>query len=1027
MRGVFKKVINSREGKASVALVMIYGFLLGYFIWHTFFGYIPKTYPVNWQARWIAYPGEELSQSYFLKKIYLAEKVRHAWLKVMAPDSFTVYVNGKLIGTASRPLDNVTQHFDLTQALQSGPNIIAISNYRITHPGKSKIVVEGSYEDWQGNQHRITSDASWRVSRLQEWQYLGGPMWYENGFNDVYWKHAMSENIPISKDNSKVSYNPMVYEEKINGQWVWLPYPVTQEATLRYNLDIPNNMKEVWMRIAAYQNYSIFINNVLINSVVDRQNISGTDYMYDTTLDIYNITPFLSVGRNLLTITANTDKVSRGILIDGFVVNSNHEKNVFATPFSWESAAIKASHAKEIQWETVSSTSDLTLRQQLTLKKRIVDSQPASNYRLTMFIKQVFTISLIVVAVFFVWFAIAYLYGIINGLPLHISLNMSGITILLPTLFLISIILMGYDLRHDPSYPFQSKWIVISGFLFLILNAILLLSKKNKQDNMPCQPESLTAKDTKHYSSMPSVLVNYKYPLLIAIIMLIGFVLRMLEINYLPLKTDEITSTLYTQAVLMKGIPSGSLSPHLPEKLLTTSEILPYFRAPFVKIFGANEIGMRLSGVIFSVMTIGLIYLTGKTMFSKVVGILASAVYAGHPFSINMAHYARYPSALEFFALLTVFFFYKSLVSNRTIYIYLNLLALALAFFCWEGSVLIGPGLLAGIFAVKRKDFSWLRDKHYWISGCIFVLIFFFQMSIRYIVNQGRMLIGTGVMDVSVQALWLQPGYDPLIFVKNFFLVGGNIFLALLLVTGLFFFLKEKPFLYLLAVLLTTGILWENFVQALAARHFYYLLPLLILLGVSVITKFLDMISVGFKQVSISYKGILVISKVMTIVLLLLCTNAYAFRFNELPGSSTTASRGSVGLGVKGGITEAIKYINFKPGDKIISTFPHDVYFYLGKADYYIQIELLLPISVSQFAPIPVHRISGSQVISNADELKDVLNKHKRVWLSIQSDYAAKEVLRGGAIYDPEIAKIVNENMRIVYEDWGILLYLWER
>ncbi len=1028
MRAVLKELIRSREGKASVLLVLIYGLLLGYFVWNTFYGYVPRTYPVSWQASWIIYPDEkEVSQSFYRKKIYLDHNVRHAWIKVMAPDNFEICVNGKRIGKVDRPSDNVTDFFDLTPVLKPGVNVIAISNHRDTHPGNSKIVVEGIYVDWHGIVHRILSDESWKVNCFEELQFPGGPRWYEPAFNDVHWKYAEAIGLPGFKDNSKVAYNPLIYEEKLRGQWVWSA-SISNKMNFRYSINVPNKIVEAWVRIAAYQSYSLFVNGILVNSNYDLPSISRAGDASEITLDIYNITPFLDSDPNILTVTTNVDHVSRGILIDGFAIDTNGQKHWFSTPGSWEVARISARYGKDMQWEPVLSLSDLTPVQQSNLIKRIVDIQPPLRYQLVVFLKQTIFISLIAATILVFWIISSHLFANIKGVPLQTSLSTLGIAYLLPGTVLGFAILMGYDLHYDLSYPFQSKWIAVSIGLLLILNIVLLYGRKLQQGD-PYNPSGKSLVENRVKNPISSALIRVKYSLLVIAIMIIGLFFRLYEIDYQALKTDEITSTLYTQAVLKKGYPSGTLSPHLPEKLLTTSEILPYLRVPTVKIFGPTEIGMRLPGVIFGTLTIGLLYLAGRIMFDSRIGLLAAAIYAGYPFSIEMTHYARYPSALEFFAFLTVFLFYKSLVSRekRVMFIYLNLIAFVFTYLCWEASGLLGPGLFAGILIMKGKDLTWLKEKHYWITGGIFALLVFFQLSYRYLVNQGRFILGTGMMDVSVQALWLQPGYNPWVFFKNFFLVGNNFLLSILLVVGLFFFLREKVFSYLLAILLIMGMLWTNILEAHAARHFYYLLPLLILLASCSLFKCLDLFLPGkHKQCSMTSKGISILTNTVVVAILLLSTNAYGLKLYNLP-ANYVASRAFLDRGIKGGIKEAVKNVNFSPGDKIISTFPHDVYFYIGKVDYYIQTELLVPIAVSMLDPIPVHRIAGSQVISNGDQLKEVLNNHHRVWLAIQYDRVAKQVLPGGRFYDPEIIRIVRENMRLIYEDWGIKLYLWEQ
>ncbi|MCI0529351.1 MAG: hypothetical protein L0Y56_18080, partial [Nitrospira sp.] len=201
-------VADRRLGVSAIS-VLIYGLLLGNFVWYTFFGHVPHTYPLTWQAPWIAYPGRDISQSYYRKKIYLTEGIRHAWIKIMAPDSFEFYVNGHLLGAGGALSQNASEVFDLTGSLEPGENLLAISNHRSTYPGTSKIVAEGVYEDWHGVKHPIAADSSWKVAPFQEQQLYGGPSWFEIHFNDVTWEKPSILTIPQPKDYSTVPYNPL--------------------------------------------------------------------------------------------------------------------------------------------------------------------------------------------------------------------------------------------------------------------------------------------------------------------------------------------------------------------------------------------------------------------------------------------------------------------------------------------------------------------------------------------------------------------------------------------------------------------------------------------------------------------------------------------------------------------------------------------------------------------------------------------------------------------------------------------------
>ncbi|HEX9664363.1 MAG TPA: glycosyltransferase family 39 protein [Patescibacteria group bacterium] len=100
----------------------------------------------------------------------------------------------------------------------------------------------------------------------------------------------------------------------------------------------------------------------------------------------------------------------------------------------------------------------------------------------------------------------------------------------------------------------------------------------------------------------------------------------------------------------------------------------------WLKLFGSNEIIVRLSSLIFGLANIGLIYLVGQQLFSKRIGQLAGFLGAISLFQIYYSVEARMYSLLLFLTLLSFYFFWRLLnqYKFKNLILYLGFTVLAL-------------------------------------------------------------------------------------------------------------------------------------------------------------------------------------------------------------------------------------------------------------------------------------------------------------------------------------------------------------
>ncbi len=510
--------------------------------------------------------------------------------------------------------------------------------------------------------------------------------------------------------------------------------------------------------------------------------------------------------------------------------------------------------------------------------------------------------------------------------------------------------------------------------------------------------------------------------LMVGLLVISGFLLRLQDIDYKPFGGDEVTMLMWSQGVLAKGYPHIAASPQTAEKVYTTSEIVPYPMALSIAIFGANELGLRLPGAIFGALTIVLLYLMGRTLFQARIGLLAAILYAFLPYAINMSQFARYVSQVQFFAILTGYLFYKAINSEKinAKYLYLAAVAYIFTYLSWEGVIFFLPGLFVGLVVLKRTDIAWLKDRHLWWCLGLIMLAIGLQLVFRKWAQVGHLRLGTGTSDISITRQWLQPMYDPYVYIYHFLYMKNVKPLAWVAAIGLPLAFKNRTLACLYALFLVPLVLMTNFLEVRDFRHVYYTLPFLILLAAHASFAVLDWL-VPLGQPSPCFKllhGLSTGIRIGFLGLLILTANDYALKLYHMPGIDAP-DQSRLDVGDNGGIRVAADLLRHENPTtaRIVSNHPHIVSLYYGKVDYYAQTRLQIPVFIAQNEPVAIHRRTGSPLIYKEHDLKSVLDSSPLTWF-----LNVKEMTQ---FYEQEFVDYVEENTSLAFEDRALFLYRW--
>ena len=136
--------------------------------------------------------------------------------------------------------------------------------------------------------------------------------------------------------------------------------------------------------------------------------------------------------------------------------------------------------------------------------------------------------------------------------------------------------------------------------------------------------------------------------------------LRIRNLGYLSFWGDDGHTVIGTLSILQYGYPK------LPSGFVLFHGIFDYYLNVIpVLIFGSTEFAFRITSVAFGVSTILLAYFAGKEIANKFVGFLAAFLITFSTWYIQFSREARYFAALQFFFLLSLFFFYRGFVKEQ--------------------------------------------------------------------------------------------------------------------------------------------------------------------------------------------------------------------------------------------------------------------------------------------------------------------------------------------------------------------------
>lgn len=201
--------------------------------------------------------------------------------------------------------------------------------------------------------------------------------------------------------------------------------------------------------------------------------------------------------------------------------------------------------------------------------------------------------------------------------------------------------------------------------------------------------------------------VEKNYKIILLLIIIVGFGLRLININKSILWHDEAETVINSLQVITDGYPNAYYKNQLiyengdaikipindPIYKYASSNYFGskyennkgwftyYYLAPWLKIFGFSELSARLPFLLFYILTVLLIFLfTRKLWINKKISLLACLLFSLDFWSIEYGYRARYYAPLIFSVLLTLYYNFLYVADKKNKYFFLTTSALLLTF-----------------------------------------------------------------------------------------------------------------------------------------------------------------------------------------------------------------------------------------------------------------------------------------------------------------------------------------------------------
>jgi 4-amino-4-deoxy-L-arabinose transferase-like glycosyltransferase len=215
------------------------------------------------------------------------------------------------------------------------------------------------------------------------------------------------------------------------------------------------------------------------------------------------------------------------------------------------------------------------------------------------------------------------------------------------------------------------------------------------------------------------------YPVILGLIIALAFFLRVYKVTSIPpsLNWDEVSIGYNAYSILKTGRDEWGVK--LPLNFKSYGEYkLPgqiYASIPAIAIFGLNELGVRITPVIYGTLTVLLLYLLVQVAFrKKEVSLISAFLLAVSPWHIQLTRASFESSFALFWIVMGIWLFLKGLKNPK--WLTLSMIPFAVSVYTYNSARAFIPFLLFALVIIYWKYF-WKVKKWFIAAGLLFAFL----------------------------------------------------------------------------------------------------------------------------------------------------------------------------------------------------------------------------------------------------------------------------------------------------------------
>ena len=217
--------------------------------------------------------------------------------------------------------------------------------------------------------------------------------------------------------------------------------------------------------------------------------------------------------------------------------------------------------------------------------------------------------------------------------------------------------------------------------------------------------------------------MKHKVILILLLIVVLAFFLRFYRVTEIPpaLNWDEISIGYNAYSILKTG--KDEWGQFLPIHFKAYGEYkLPvqiYASIPGIAIFGLNELGVRITPVLYGTLTVLLLFFLVRAFQNTAIGLLAAFLLAISPWHIQLTRASFESSFSVFWVVMGIWFLVKGF-SNKQWFIW-SMIPFAISIFTYNSARIFTPIFLLITLIIYRKTL--IKFKRVVILSIVFFIV----------------------------------------------------------------------------------------------------------------------------------------------------------------------------------------------------------------------------------------------------------------------------------------------------------------